>query len=772
MRHRHAPLAILACASLLSTAPARASLLWPLEIPGVLLSTFGEYRYDHLHAGIDISTRGGTGYRVRAADAGVVYRLKVEWRGYGRAIYLKHANGRVTVYGHLERYEDAVLQLERRVARRQAEAHTRYPGDIYLDPPIRVRRGQVIAYSGESGVGLPHLHFEVRDSGDAPLNPFDAGLPRPADGRRPVLESLSITSAAPGTFIDGEGREVVYPLRPGGDGVRTPGRPVRVSGPFLAAVSAHDPAGDSGRAGVQGVELTIDGQPRYRLDFHSFRFGQYPQSGLIYDHRTSRLGPASFTYRLIRLPGNELSAATVSQESRPPGGYPGAIDLDPGLHLMELSVVDSAGNRSRARVCLQVGHPQAADELGWADGGDPGRTAVAFRFRSGLAPRIAKGGSGSPISGCPPPPAPSVEGEVWDEARTAFRPMTCSLENDRCVLDPGAGARPRAVRVRETREGVPGPWRLLAGSPTPAPDPSDAAPRVDAWPAFLDVLAPADFSSGAALLLASGTGLTPIVPLAYRTNRLWGGAVPYQAVSGRAPLSIAGGGPRAPSLPLVLDVRWVEAGQPLQYQGPGFTLSLPAGGRFFSGPVVVRTDPIPGPGSLPAVSEAVDILPEGEALNEPATLAFDLIPEAVPPQALGVYRYDPGRERWGFEGGDLEDGETRIALRFKRYGRFALLQDASPPALLEVRPAPGSRGQPRRLAVQARVEDDGKGLDFNGVMIAIDDRPLETEFDPDRGLAKGIEPRTLSPGRHHIRVEAIDRAGNHSAVVEGDFEVR
>src|SRR5439155_3452648 len=96
----------------------RGSLLWPLEIPGVLLSTFAEYRYDHLHAGVDISTRGGTGYKVRAAESGSIYRLKVEWRGYGRALYIRHAGGRVTVYGHLERYEDRLLHLERRVARR------------------------------------------------------------------------------------------------------------------------------------------------------------------------------------------------------------------------------------------------------------------------------------------------------------------------------------------------------------------------------------------------------------------------------------------------------------------------------------------------------------------------------------------------------------------------------------------------------------------------------------------------------------------------------
>src|SRR5438093_5886665 len=242
-----------------SARSATASLRWPLQIPGEILSSFGEYRYDHLHAGIDISTAGDTGYKVLAAASGVVFRLKVEWRGYGRALYLRHPGGRVTVYGHLERYEDRILGLERLVARRQAAAGTRYPGDLYLDPPLRVARGQVIAYSGESGVGLPHLHFEVRDGGDAPLDPFLAGLPRPVDRRPPVLEALTVTAASASTFVDGNARDAVYPLGPAGVGTLTTADPIRVNGPFLAALTAFDPTGGSGRSGVGALEVTIDG---------------------------------------------------------------------------------------------------------------------------------------------------------------------------------------------------------------------------------------------------------------------------------------------------------------------------------------------------------------------------------------------------------------------------------------------------------------------------------------------------------------------------------
>src|SRR5439155_2772556 len=88
-------------------------LRWPMEHPGAVLSSFGEDRYDHLHAGVVISSGVGTGLKVLAVAAGEVFRLKVGGRGYGSALDVRHPGGRVTVYGHLERYEDKVLGLER-----------------------------------------------------------------------------------------------------------------------------------------------------------------------------------------------------------------------------------------------------------------------------------------------------------------------------------------------------------------------------------------------------------------------------------------------------------------------------------------------------------------------------------------------------------------------------------------------------------------------------------------------------------------------------------
>jgi hypothetical protein len=746
-----------------TTRPAAPPLAWPLDVPGTLLSAFGEYRYDHVHAGIDISTSGATGHRVLAAAAGVIYRLKVEWRGYGRALYIRHPDGRITVYAHLERYEDARLGLERRVTHRRRESGTRYPGDILLDPPVPVSRGQVIAFSGESGVGLPHLHFEVRDGEDHPVDPLSAGLRAPRDERPPVVEELIITAADPETFVDGARRERVYPLARR-EGIYQSAVPVRVTGPFVPAIIAHDAAGREGRSGVKGVRLEIDGTTIYDLAWRSFAFGQYPQAGLIYDHRYSRLGPARYAYRLIRLPGNEL-ATGAAVEAADPGQLPGSIALPPGAHRIDIRVVDAAGNTSRARICLFVARPPAVTILG-ADARD---TTGAVRFA--LAPPAPTAPPSGAIAATCRAPAPRVEGEIWDGGRQAFMAIGCRGDTGTCLLDGRAGGTETVVRLRASLDGVPGPWTLAPVGRGLAGVADAAATAIDTWPSFLDLRVPVSLPAAPPLAVVAWPGGGRIGTFAYRDAREAGAAIAYARAAAAGPLGVGDGAPNAPPV-LLPDVRFVDPRQGIVYRGPGFTIDMPAGSRFYPGPLAVRTEPIAGPDGLPAMADAVEILPDGEALDARATLAFELAVSTPEARPLGIYRWDRQRGRWAYEGGDADAAGRSIRLAFRRYGRFALLQDAAPPRILDVTPAPGARQVSRSPRFAARVEDEGEGLDADGVRFVLDGIALESEFDPDHDRSAAIDPPALSPGPHVLTVTAIDRAGNLSEIVESRFTVR
>lgn len=113
---------------------------WPVR--GPISSGYG-WRWGRMHEGVDIAVPSGT--PVRAAAAGrVVY---AGWAGnYGYLVSIDHGNGVVTRYGHNSRIVVRVGQ--------------------------RVSRGQIVAYSGNTGNSTgPHLHFEIRYRG-RPVDPM------------------------------------------------------------------------------------------------------------------------------------------------------------------------------------------------------------------------------------------------------------------------------------------------------------------------------------------------------------------------------------------------------------------------------------------------------------------------------------------------------------------------------------------------------------------------------------------------------------------------
>ena len=92
--------------------------------------------YTRMHKGVDFGVPIGT--PVMAAGAGTVAFMGWE-NGYGNFVVINHGNGYATAYGHLSRFA---------------------PG---LHNGSHVRQGQVIAYSGMTGMATgPHLHYEIR----------------------------------------------------------------------------------------------------------------------------------------------------------------------------------------------------------------------------------------------------------------------------------------------------------------------------------------------------------------------------------------------------------------------------------------------------------------------------------------------------------------------------------------------------------------------------------------------------------------------------------
>lgn len=160
--------------------------LWPTDSGKFLSSTFGETRSAHFHAGLDIKTWGREGYRVFASKDGIASRLSITNRGYGKVIYLKHNDGKYTVYAHLQRFNSKLQTIADSI---RLQDYT-YTMDSFLESDsIFFKKGDLIGFTGSTGIGPPHLHFEIRDQYNNPLNPLQYGFDI-KDTRPPKISSL------------------------------------------------------------------------------------------------------------------------------------------------------------------------------------------------------------------------------------------------------------------------------------------------------------------------------------------------------------------------------------------------------------------------------------------------------------------------------------------------------------------------------------------------------------------------------------------------------
>lgn len=160
----------------------------PLDIPLKLSGTFGEFRPTHFHAGLDIKTQGKEGFKVSSIKAGSVSRIKVATTGYGKCLYIQHADGTTSVYAHLKKFAP---KIESFIKAYQYEKETFLTQKFLKLGEMMVEQGEIIGYSGNTGGSLgPHLHFEIRDTkAETPLNPLQLGFEIP-DSIRPIVQGF------------------------------------------------------------------------------------------------------------------------------------------------------------------------------------------------------------------------------------------------------------------------------------------------------------------------------------------------------------------------------------------------------------------------------------------------------------------------------------------------------------------------------------------------------------------------------------------------------
>lgn len=322
----------------------------PLGEPLHVTGTVGEFRYSHYHFGLDISTYDALGRPVYAVRKGFIIRLMYQRYGIGYAIWIQHADGLVSMYGHLREFAPHI-QKHPALAAFANDMRERREFVASLHPEVmHVSRGQYIAHSGESGLGPHHLHFELQD-GRTRLNPLLHGIPF-IDEQVPILHYAVLHPASTTARINGRYVSVKIPLKLSKkDGMRhiyTASTMPRISGSVRLQLATHDPSGRS-RLGVAAGELRLANKERFTFAFE--RLPRLPPNHqfVLYDRKHTRLrGGAHYLYNF-----SEVYTGFMPMARSVYKGYIRSTEIHPDEPL-ELSVMDAAGHQAVAFLQLQA----------------------------------------------------------------------------------------------------------------------------------------------------------------------------------------------------------------------------------------------------------------------------------------------------------------------------------------------------------------------------------------------------------------------------------
>lgn len=311
----------------------------PLDIPLYLSGNFAELRRNHFHTGIDIKTQGVEGKNILAAEDGIVSRIAVSPWGYGLALYIDHPNGYTTVYGHLQSYS---AKIEAAV-RKQQYLDKSFSVDFTPEPPIQVKRGEIVALSGNTGgSGGPHLHFEIRKTDtERPQNPLLFGFDI-KDDIAPRIRGVRFHPLADTTLINNkhEAQSFVVNGNAGKYHLKA-GQAINVYGAFGLSLHTLDYLnGYPNKCGIYTLALKVDDELICASRFDELDFSTVRNINSYKDYEVYKTNHWHYHKSFVE-PGNKLEIYDFKSNTD------GVInEKTPGKHQVNYTTTDAYGNTS------------------------------------------------------------------------------------------------------------------------------------------------------------------------------------------------------------------------------------------------------------------------------------------------------------------------------------------------------------------------------------------------------------------------------------------
>ena len=723
---------------------AKDSYMWPTNASTTVTALFGEERPHRYHAGIDVRTWGKIGYKLYATSDGYVKRIRTSSKGYGKALYIQLSDGNTAVYAHLDRFTPS-LNTSARLLQQYYNSYT--IDHTYEENEYPVRKGDLIGYSGDTGgISGAHLHFELRDQYEKPLNPLKFYSIK--DNLPPVANQLAFIPLTNKATINGTSYYKLMQLNREDAFNYYFTDTIAVDGHIGLALDVIDRIDDQPfKFGVYKITLKIDDEIEYIVTYDTYRF---EDAKFIYTERDYSLKRETGNrfYKLFNNNNNENLLFINESNSI------GQIFSDSSFHKVEILVQDYYQNEISIRGTLL--HKKLPDLIIDYNKQNKIISFVKDSFSSLKSVNFVKTGR-------------YVEDERFKinllpaDSTSFFLPNLSkpfSVLEIQPIFENNIKMTPLFLHTKEDN------IKTVTGKPLIK-----------------------HFENGLMIQFIEDkfTGLTPRLNYAkdgyqmeyplYRINKnlLSTKPIPYNDLTSLSKFEIRY------NEPLHYSFR-KEISSVVVNPNEKFYLSINAGEMSIAGDLNTFHDTtfvwlekidVPQPEKGKIISGPYKMGPFLIPLTKKVDLNFTIF-DPLKLNSAGIFYFDEKRDEWIYLDTKINHQKSQLSTRILSGEIFAVIREFSPPKLTNIYPNVDATYRQRDLDyLEFFVDDDFSGIDGeNNIIIKINDgKPLIFEYNIHQKRVYYPFDDQFNTGSHTLHIIARDNVGNEN-IIKGSFQIK